>query len=144
MCDRYSCILPDSSRLHRKRWKVIKIVAFSTLTFVEQQRLLAKSNDKGVISANNVDVITDKMLIPGRNVLQRNVMQTQTFARLEEIQVKNMFKQHVNSMIWTWFSLFEHCFWSIWLWLQTAIWLGIYARIHSSQSFTDSDISSHL
>ena len=39
---------------------------------------LAKSNVKDVISANNVDInkTTDKMLIPGCNILPRNILQT--------------------------------------------------------------------
>ena len=39
-----------------------------------------------------------------------------------------MFKQHVNFMIWTWVLLFEHGFWSIQVSLQTAMFIGSYAR----------------
>ena len=36
-CDRYSCILPDSSlKLHRKRRKVIKIIVFCKLNLIVQ------------------------------------------------------------------------------------------------------------
>ena len=53
----------------------------------------------------------------------RNVMQ-----RHHGRPRKIMFKQHVNVIVWTWFSLFEHCFWSILQWLQTAMLFMIFIR----------------
>ena len=46
----------------------------------------------------------DKMLLHrGDHVMSCK----QVVAWLEDFHVKTMFKQHANSMIWTWISLFE-------------------------------------
>ena len=77
--DHYSCILADSNlKSHRKSQKNIKIIVFRSLDLFDEMASAAKSNVKVIISANNVDVnkSIEKILIPGRNVSPRNVMQT--------------------------------------------------------------------
>ena len=85
-----------------------------------------KSNVKDVISAYNADVnkIIDKMLILSRNVLPRNVMQTSLgppwgFSSKNHVQTAGEIHDLVVS---TQLSF-------IWQWLQTAMCIGIYARI---------------
>ena len=59
----------------------------------------------------------------------------QTLTCLEDFQVKTMFKQQVNSIVWTWFSLYEHRFRLIWQWLQTDMRIDKYARITIKEWF---------
>ena len=46
----------------------------------------------------------DKMISQGRKALPCNIMQTNQgpVSALKFVKLKNMFKQHVNLMIWTW------------------------------------------
>ena len=114
-CDRYSCILPDSSRkLHRKRLQVIKIVAFSTLNLLNRMASACKIECQRRHFRIGLQSRTSKTSSP-LPTLTSTKAQTkcsfrastfcsvtsckQTSARLGDFQVKNMFKQHVNSMI---------------------------------------------
>ena len=83
-----------------------------------------------MISANNVDVNkrVDKMLIPGRNVLPHNVMQTNLgpswgFSSNKHVQTAREFHDfNMDLVVWTRPSF-------IWQWLQTAMRIGVYARM---------------
>ena len=71
-CDRYSCILPGfQSKIAPK---TTESILYDESSHCTKWRRLAKSNIKDIISDNNVNKSIDKMLIPGHNVLPRNVM----------------------------------------------------------------------
>ena len=70
-------------------------------------------------SKNRTDVDVNKNVTICWFQCSNLMMCKQALACLEDFQVKMMFKQHVDSMIWTCISLFEHRFWSIQQWLQT-------------------------
>ena len=109
---------------YRKCWKIIIIIVFRTLNLVVQN---------GISLPNR----TSKMSFP-LITLTSTKSQTkwsfwattfchvtsckQTLACLEEFCVK-------IKIVWTLVSLFEHWFWSIWQWLQTAMDIGIYPRM---------------
>ena len=112
----FSCI--NICRVPRK---VIKIVAFSMFNFVDQNGVGLQNRMSDDISTNNdVNKSADKILIMACSVLQRNIMQTilgPSWGFSSENHVQTAHEFHDLNMAFA----VEHCFWSIWLRLQTAL-----------------------
>ena len=97
-CDCYSYILPYSSRkLHSKCQKIIQIVIFHTLNLIVTGLQNQTSQTSFLLTMLTSTKAQTKCLFRAANFCC--VMSCkQTFARLEDFQVKTMFKQHIFTL----------------------------------------------
>ena len=113
MFDRYSGILFDPWKLPSKTPKNHeKKIALTALYNSEDAILFLALFDSH--SARNVicwrQQKSRQHAYSGTALYCRLTPCKQSTSRLEDFQVKTMFKQHVNPMIQTWFKLFENGF----------------------------------